>query len=290
MGQRPSTQATFFPTFSPTASSLLPLPGAQVLFPYADIDLANPNASGSVGTAVLGAAASDFLGQSVSGAGDVNGDGFNDLIMGAPYVGMINPDIKSSEGAVYVILGKPGGSSTVDLAGFVSSDSTGFIVQGAAASDNLGYSVSGAGDMNNDGFDDVIMGARGASNYAGAVYVIFGKAGGFANVDLAAFVSSDSTGFIVQGAAASFLGQSVSGAGDVNNDGFDDVIMGAIAVAPNDRSFAGAVYVIFGKAGWIRDCKLGGLCFQRFHWFHRAGCCTGRQPWQIRQRRRRRER
>jgi hypothetical protein len=86
--------------------------------------------------------------------------------------------------------------------------------------DKLGYSVSGAGDMNNDGFDDVIMEARGASNSAGAVYVIFGKAGGYATVNLAGFVSSNSTGFIIWGAAGGDnLGRSVSGAGDVNGDG-----------------------------------------------------------------------
>jgi hypothetical protein len=208
-----------------------------------------------------GAGASDSLGASVSGAGDVNGDGFDDVIMGAPYA---SPNNRSRAGAVYVILENATGLATVDLAGFNSSDSTGFIIWGAAEDDYLGISVSGAGDVNGDGFDDVIMGASyGDPNdrsAAGAVYVILGKASGFVTVDLANFTSSNSTGFIVQGAAEDdYLGRSVSGAGDVNGDGFDDVIMGAPWADPNDRSAAGAVYVTFGKAGGSATVDLAGF-------------------------------
>jgi hypothetical protein len=176
----------------------------------------------------------------------VNGDGFDDVIMGADDAA---PNGRPAAGAVYVIFGKAGGFVSVDLAGFVPSDSMGFIMQGPGGGDLLGSSVSGAGDVNGDGFDDVIMGAPYAApngrSKAGAVYVILGKAGGFVAVDLAIFVPSNSTGFIVQGAAfVDNLGVSVSGTGDMNNDGFVGVIMGASEA----RSKAGAVYVLTNLA------------------------------------------
>ncbi|KAJ1383317.1 hypothetical protein B484DRAFT_484848, partial [Ochromonadaceae sp. CCMP2298] len=141
------------------ASSLLLLPVAQVRATYADIDLSNAASDSQVST-VQGAAARGYLGTSVSDAGDVNGDGFPDIIVGAPKV---SPNGRIQTGAVYVLFGRAGGFANVDLADFVSSDSTGFIIYGKPEStdvgDNLGTSVSGAGDVNKDGFADIIVGA-----------------------------------------------------------------------------------------------------------------------------------
>ena len=102
-------------------------------------------------------------------------------------------------------------------------------IQGAAAGDHSGFSVSGAGDVDGDGIDDLIIGASNADPngraYAGASYVVFGTDQGFpATIDLA----SDAD-LIIQGAAAGDLsGLSVSGAGDVDGDGIDDLIIGAL--------------------------------------------------------------
>ncbi|KAJ1386763.1 hypothetical protein B484DRAFT_440242, partial [Ochromonadaceae sp. CCMP2298] len=175
--------------------------------------------SGTRGFIIQGATAGGLLGQSVSGAGDVNGDGNDDVIVSAPYA---PPEGRTVAGAVYVIWGKGEGFATLDLLGFVSGDSTGFIIQGAMAGDNLGWSVGAAGDVNNDGYADVIVGAPRADpegrSSAGAVYVILGKGEGFATVDLLGFVSG-TRGFIIQGAKVNhYLGYSVSGAGDVNGD------------------------------------------------------------------------
>ena len=100
---------------------------------------------------IQGAAAYDLSGCSVSGAGDVNGDGIDDLIIGAPY----RPNGRDYAGASYVVFGSDQGfPATIDLA----SDAD-LIIQGAAADDHSGFSVSGAGDVNGDGIDDLIIGA-----------------------------------------------------------------------------------------------------------------------------------
>ena len=108
------------------------------------------------------------------------------------------------------------------------------MINGVAADDQSGISVSGAGDVNGDGLDDLIVGAMGADpngSLSGASYVVFGKADGAA-VELSAVelnAGAVPTGFIIKGISTDdFSGRSVSGAGDVNGDGLDDLIIGAM--------------------------------------------------------------
>src|SRR3954451_11954538 len=127
---------------------------------------------------------------------------------------------------------------------------TGFRLSGAAADDRSGYSVASAGDVNGDGFADLIVGAALADPHgvsSGATYVVFGKASGFAaNIDLSTL--NGTTGFKLSGAAAfDFSGRSVASAGDVNGDGFADLIIGADGADPHG-DLSGASYVVFGKA------------------------------------------
>ncbi|KAJ1411206.1 hypothetical protein B484DRAFT_402693, partial [Ochromonadaceae sp. CCMP2298] len=212
---------------------------------FATLDLLDFVSGNSTGFIIQGASSNDGIGDSFSAAGDVNGDGIVDFVVGAYSTKGDTGDFVG--GVVYVILGQASGLGTVDLATFHSSDTTGFIIQGAAAGDDLGRSVSGAGDVNGDGFADIIVGAQYAS-LSGAAYVIFCKASGLGTVNLLGFVSSDTTGFIIQGAAAGdLLGSTVSGAGDVNGDGYADVIVGAQNADPSGRIDAGAAYVIYGK-------------------------------------------
>jgi hypothetical protein len=113
--------------------------------------------------------------------------------------------------------------------------------------------VDAAGDVNNDGFMDFIVAARGASpggvQFAGEAYVVFGKGSGFpATFDANALDGAN--GFRIQGNVASEqLGVGAGGVGDFNNDGFDDVIVGAINLQGLSGSDTSA-YVIFGKASF----------------------------------------
>ena len=198
-------------------------------------------AGGTGGFSIDGASEYDYAGGSVSGAGDVNGDGLADLIVGADRTG------PNGSGRSYVVFGKAD-TAGVQLSA-VASGVGGFPLDGAASYEGSGGSVSGAGDVNGDGLDDLVVGAGRAdpSGYnSGRSYVVFGKAD-TAAVELSA-VASGVGGFVLAGAADSdYAGASVSGAGDVNGDGLADLIVGAYGADANGED-SGRSYVVFGKA------------------------------------------
>ncbi|CAB5495011.1 FG-GAP-like repeat-containing protein [Bathymodiolus thermophilus thioautotrophic gill symbiont] len=204
-------------------------------------------ASGTGGFVINGENEDDLSGRSVSSAGDVNGDGLDDLIVGAYKA---DPNSKDKAGKSYVVFGKTN-ESAVDLSAIASaSDTGGFVINGESAEDNSGISVSSAGDVNGDGLDDLIVGAFWADpaskTSAGKSYVVFGKTNGSA-VDLSV-IASGTDGFVINGENANdFSGYSVSSAGDVNGDGLDDLVVGAYYADPDSKSDAGKSYVVFGK-------------------------------------------
>ena len=194
----------------------------------------------------------DKAGSSVSSAGDVNKDGYDDVIVGAP-----------GGGEAYVLYGKAGGVGTVDATGRRVVDLTdlspadGFVIQGGAGS--AGSSVSSAGDVNGDGYDDLIVGAPQdyVVPHAGEAYIVYGTVEGIGTVDatgrrvvdLADLSPTD--GFVIQGDASDRAGSSVSSAGDVNGDGYDDVIVGAPEGDDGgDRRRRGLCAVRQGRGRW----------------------------------------
>jgi Ca2+-binding RTX toxin-like protein len=212
---------------------------------------------GSNGFALNGIAEWDRLGISVSGAGDIDGDGIDDLIVGASGA---SPN-GNYTGQSYVVFGSRSGfAASINLSDL--NGSNGFALNGIAGGDELGISLRGAGDINGDGIDDLIIGAREASPNgveSGQSYVVFGRREGFA-AEFNLSVLNGSNGFALNGIAAyDNSGNSVSGAGDINGDGIDDIIIGAWGASPNGN-YSGQSYVVFGRReGFAASINLSDL-------------------------------
>ena len=203
----------------------------------ASFDLSSLN--GSNGFTIEGISSDDRSGSDVSNAGDFNGDGIDDLIIGAPTVDVNG---ETNAGNSYVIFGTTSEfSANFDLSSL--NGNNGFTIEGISRSDRIGSRISNAGDFNGDGIDDLIIGAptvdvNGETNN-GTSYIIFGSANGFAP-KLSLEDINGANGFIIEGTEESFSGGNVSNAGDVNNDGFDDVIIGSF----DD----GKAFIVYGFA------------------------------------------
>ncbi len=184
------------------------------------------------------------LGWSVSGAGDVNGDGYSDVIVGAPDF----DNGQNNEGRAYLHLGSPTGTLPMPA----------WITEGNQAGAQFGWSVASAGDVNGDGFGDVIVGAPQYTNghdSEGRAFVYLGSATGLSNTPAWRAESNQ---------AVAAFGNSVASAGDVNGDGFSDVIVGA-HLYDNGQSNEGRAYVYLGSAtglatspSWTAESNQGG--------------------------------
>jgi len=183
---------------------------------------------------LIGEDAGDRFGRRVSAAGDVNNGGMADVIVGAHQENAGG----GGAGAAYIFYGSTSLSTSID------ASNANVKLIGEDASDNFGYRVSGAGDVNDDGFDDLIVGAYNedaGGNAAGAAYIFFGSTSLSISID-----ASNANVKLIGEDADDQFGTGVAGDGDVNNDGIDDVIVGAYGEDAGG-SAAGAAYIFFGS-------------------------------------------
>lgn len=199
-----------------------------------DVDLSGADVK------LVGETAGDFAGFNISSAGDVDGDGIEDLLIGA----YGEASAGNQAGKLYVVLGHQGAwSSSASLS---TADAS---WTGEVAGDRAGWSVAGVGDLNGDGFDDLVVGAPrhdGSAIFSGKVYVILGESDP-SNLGLS--LASVSNSLLGQ-SALDEAGTSVARAGDVDGDGFADVLISA-PYRDIGASDAGAVYIMAGRTGAV---------------------------------------
>jgi hypothetical protein len=177
-----------------------------------------------------------FFGASVSCAGDVNADGFSDLVVGAPYYN----NGQLAEGCTFLYYGNQSG---INLNQQVKLESNQEIAL-------MGYSVAGAGDVNGDGYSDIVIGALNYDNAQisdGAALLYYGSKSGI-------LTGSSPDGLLnsTAGVVNSFLGAAVAGAGDVNGDGYSDIIVGALQYYEGDNN-VGAAFLYYGNGSGLKN-------------------------------------
>jgi Ca2+-binding RTX toxin-like protein len=201
--------------------------------------------NGSNGFRINGEDFQGRMGTSAAAAGDVNNDGFDDIIVGAPG--------NNAAGSAYVIYGHAGAFATVNTA---SMNSTVGVQLHGAASSMAGGSVAGVGDVNGDGVDDFLVGAANLNSGSGGAYLVFG--GGSALSDgTNLHTGLGAGGVFLAGVTASRQGTSVSAAGDFNGDGLQDFIVGA--PRSSYSGVAGRAYLVFGSASFGQTLDVATL-------------------------------
>lgn len=202
--------------------------------------LALANINGSNGTCFYGISEYDRVGQLVSSAGDLNGDGIDDIAVG----GLIMNAQAADDGGLYIVFGRQGpfppGQSLSAIDG-----NNGFLFHGKNAGDQFGISAAPLGDLNGDGLDDFVVGSESEESRRGVAYVLYGRDTPW-NARISAGDVNGTNGFRVLGAEQNvFLGRGV-GRLDFDGDGISDLAVGSMGGGINRN---GAAHVIYGRAG-----------------------------------------
>ncbi|WP_197454368.1 Ig-like domain-containing protein [Stieleria varia] len=215
---------------------------------------------GTAGVALYGGRTFDQAGVSVTNAGDVDGDGYADVLIGVP--GADGPgDAKLDAGAGYLVFGGPTLPPSLSLD---SLGTAGVVIHGVDSGDRLGDVLSGAGDVNGDGLDDILVAATNASgetntdNATGEAFLIYGQMAWPASIDLATPLAN---GFVIYGANANDFSGKVQGGGDINGDGLDDILISSPGGDPlgGTRNNAGEAHVLFGRRDFPSQIRLDDL-------------------------------
>ncbi len=218
------------------------------------ITLTNTWFNGTNGVLLAGAQQGDESGCSVSSAGDVNGDGYSDILIGALTA---DPSGRGGAGETYLVYGRSNGlPALITLTNTWLDGTNGVLLAGTKSGGRCGKSVDSAGDVNGDGFSDMLVGADsygGWPSAAGETYLVYGRSNGLpALITLTNTWLNGTNGIILAGAVINIVcGWSVSAAGDVNGDGFADILVGAPKAFPSGRDNAGEAYLVYGRSNGL---------------------------------------
>ena len=212
------------------------------------------------GLQINGVTAGAETGSLVASAGDINGDDIDDIL--------IRSSNTDGNGllfdAVYSVYGTDTDfDATLDLDKLDGDN--GFKITGVSLGSNRSFTAASAGDMNGDDYADIVLGVPGAGAERGNTFVLFGKGSGFqSEFDLYDYYDGDTDepfdGFRISGAnLGDYSGASVASAGDVNGDGFDDILIGAPSADASGQYLAGQTYVFFGQSAFDAEMSFASL-------------------------------
>jgi hypothetical protein len=211
---------------------------------YQTVNVANFNFDGEVGFKLKGHRSDDRFGMYIASAGDHNGDGYEDFAVQAPHV---DYNGRTDTGAIYVIFGHSSASlfdTNIDVNTIPTAALKGFRLYGPAAYQGQITPSFSPGDINGDGLSDLVVNtAYSSDSNRGTTYVLFGHTGSFSNIDLMTYTFTSSKGYRIVGANA-WNGAVGNFAGDVNGDGYDDIIVSSGEPKPG-RTGSVTAYVLF---------------------------------------------